>query len=226
MIDSIRHISTPEGVELELRVAGVYVRGAAYLVDFIIWLVLWIVISMALAIFGAFGVGVSLVVMFVVGWFYPVYFEVMRDGATPGKKMFGICVVNSNGTPVGWGASITRSLLRCADLLPIAFLLGIVVMTCDRSSRRIGDLAAGTLVVYRQRKERTVELPEVDPVLPPVSLHQHEQRAILEFAERCDDWAPKRQQELANILEPLTGERDKVGVQQLAGIATHLVGGR
>ena len=65
-----------------------------------------------------------------------------------------------------------------------------------------------------------------DPVLPALALHQHEQRAIIEFAERRHDWAEKRQHELANLLEPLTGERDAAGVQRLAGVATYLVGGR
>lgn len=226
MIDSIRHVSTPEGVELELRSAGVYVRGAACMIDFSIYILVWLLTMLVLAIFGAFGIGVALILVFIMNWFYPVYFEVMHNGATPGKRIFGICVVMNNGTPVTWDASVLRNLLRFADLLPTAYLCGIVFMVCDRSSRRLGDLAAGTLVVYRDDVDRLPEIEEVDPVMPSVSLHQHEQRAIIEFAERRERWAPKRQQELANILEPLTQERDEVGAERLSGIATHLLGGR
>lgn len=228
MIDSIRHVSTPEGVELELRAAGVYARGAALLVDVLIGLVATSLVLVVCGILGSFGLGIGMIVAFLINWFYPVYFEVLHQGATPGKRMYGICVVNGNGTPVAWDASLLRNLLRFADLLPTAYFFGIVMMMCDRSSRRLGDLAADTLVVYRDGVERMPKVEDVDPVMPSVPLHQHEQRAILEFAERrrSQKWTPKRQQELANILEPLTGECDEAGVTSLAGIATYLVKGR
>ena len=228
MIDTIRQVNTPEGVALELRVAGFHVRGAAYLVDFTISTAVISVVTLLLAVLGAFGVGMALIIGFLINWFYPVYFEVRRQGATPGKRMYNLCVVNSNGTPVTWGASLLRNLLRFADLLPAAYLSGIVVMMCDQGSRRLGDLAADTLVVYRDELDRIPELDEVAPVIPPVSLQQHEQRAVIEFAERVqgEAWSEKRTQELADILEDLTRESGSAGAARLRGIATHLVKGR
>jgi hypothetical protein len=99
-------------------------------------------------------------------------------------------------------------------------------MVCTQNFARLGDLAARTVVIYKEEVERLPKFAGVDPLMPAVSLHQHEQRAILEFAERREDWVPKRQQELANLLEPLTGERDQPGVDKLVGIATYLVEGR
>ena len=228
MLDTIRHVSTPEGVSLELRTAGIYVRSAAYLVDVLIGLVATSLVMLLLALLGGLGIGVGLVFTFLINWFYPVYFEVLRDGATPGKRMYNICVVSSNGTPVTWDASILRNLLRFADLLPAAYLSGLITMLCDKNSRRLGDLAADTLVIYRDGPERTPKIDQQDPVIPSVSLQQHEQRAIIEFAERREsqNWSPMRQQELANILEVLTRESGNAGIAKLSGIATHLVRGR
>ena len=228
MIDTIRPVSTPEGVALELRTAGFYVRGAACLVDVVISSVATALAMILLAVLGNIGIGMGMITAFLINWFYPVYFEVRHQGATPGKRMYNLRVVNSNGTPVTWGASLLRNLLRFADILPAAYMSGLVMMMCDRSFRRLGDLAADTMVVYTDGPERMPEIDEQDPVIPSVSLHQHEQRAIIEFAERLrsQSWSRKRQQELADILEALTRESGDAGIAKLTGIATHLVKGR
>ena len=85
---------------LELRCAGAVPRSMAWLLDFIIRMaVLW-VLGMALAIMGAAGMGVMLIVMFLTFWLYPIAFEVLNDGQTLGKRMLGLRVINDNGTPV------------------------------------------------------------------------------------------------------------------------------
>ena len=90
-LDTIRHVETPEGVQLELRVAGPVVRAAAFTVDQIFRVVFY---SVASAFLGSseFGQGLFLLVLFAAEWFYPVTFEVLTDGMTPGKRIMGIAV--------------------------------------------------------------------------------------------------------------------------------------
>ncbi|MCB9889457.1 MAG: RDD family protein [Planctomycetes bacterium] len=224
MIDTLHHVSTPEGVELDLRTAGVYVRAEACLIDVLIrYSLLFVLAALLGRTLGEAGIGLVLLLVFFSEWLYPVVFEVLAGGATPGKRVLGIVVVNFDGTPVGWGASLLRNLLRFVDFFPVAYLIGLIAMVANRDARRLGDLAAGTLVVYRDPHERAPRLPKAEPVLPRVALHQHEQRAVIEFAERLDDLARKRQEELAGLLEPLTGEGGRAGVARIVGIATHLV---
>ena len=85
-------------------------------------------------------------------WFYPVVFELSRSGATPGKSVVGIKVVMDNGLPVTPAASFTRNLLRVADFLPFLFGAAIVSMLLRQDSKRLGDLAAATIVVHQPRR--------------------------------------------------------------------------
>lgn len=86
--------------------------------------------------------------LFLLEWFYPIIFEVYRQGQTPGKKVMAIKVLQDNGIPVGWPTSLIRNLLRAVDFLPMMYGFGVVSMLIARNFRRLGDLAAGTLVVY------------------------------------------------------------------------------
>ncbi len=92
--------------------------------------------------------GSYLIGLFALLWFYPVYFEVRAHGQTPGKRFMGLRVLQENGTPVGWSASVLRNFLLVADFLPVLYLAALISMISDSSFRRLGDLAAGTLVVY------------------------------------------------------------------------------
>jgi len=150
LLDTFRQVETPEGMALELRCAGAVPRSMAWLLDFIIRMaVLW-VLGMALAIMGAAGMGVMLIVMFLTFWLYPIAFEVLNDGQTLGKRMLGLRVINDNGTPVTWVPSIVRNLLRTVDMMPAMYGFGLVCTLVDPSMRRLGDLAAGTLVVCKK----------------------------------------------------------------------------
>ena len=95
------------------------------------------------------GQGLMLLGFFLLEWFYPVFFE-LRSGATPGKRAMGLRVVHDDGTPVGAVASVIRNLLRVADFLPLFYAAGLVSCLVDRDFRRLGDLAAGTLVVHSE----------------------------------------------------------------------------
>ena len=224
-LDTVRTVETPEGVELTLHVAGPVVRSLAWLVDQLIRTLFYLVASLLLVL-GDLGQGLFLVVLFLTQWFYPVLFEVLRHGATPGKAALGLVVVNDDGTPVGWTASIIRNLLRFADFLPFAYLVGILSMILHRNFKRLGDIAAGTVVIYREQASATARLAPAAPVPVPVPLDLEEQRAIIDFAERSVAWSQDRNEELAELIDPLAGTPPRVGVERLRGMAHWLLGRR
>src|SRR5690606_4368338 len=100
MIDDQHHITTPEGVPLTLDLAGPLPRALAYFTDLAIRIVVYLVAAILFGLLGGLGNGLMLILIFLLEWFYPVWFEVMRHGQTPGKKAFGMTVVREDGTPV------------------------------------------------------------------------------------------------------------------------------
>ena len=156
----------------------------AWLIDFMLRVVVAIGLSIPVAVLGSFGMGLALIIFFVLEWFYPVVFEVLRDGSTPGKKMLDLRVVHADGTPVGWSSSMLRNLLRAADFLPLFYGIGFLCALLSGNFRRLGDLAAGTLVVYRDSERERSAQKKVRPVPPAVSLNLDEQRAVIGFAQR------------------------------------------
>ena len=118
-------------------------RSLAYLIDLGLRAVVLIVVSMVLGFAGAGGVGIILVLSFLLEWFYPVVFEVYRNGQTPGKKYLGLMAVNDDLTPVNWSTSTVRNLLRAVDFFPFAYLGGFACMVLSSRFQRMGDLAAG-----------------------------------------------------------------------------------
>lgn len=226
MLDTLRQVETPEGLALDLRAAGVFPRAYAWLLDLGIRLAGVSVLSMPLAFFGEAGTGVMMVAMFLLYWGYPIAFEVLRDGQTIGKRVMGLRVVNANGTPVTWLPSVVRNLLRTVDMLPFAYGFGLASSLLDDHGRRLGDHAAGTLVVYAERDRGRTPAPPSSPEASPLPLRRDEQAAIVAFAERSAQMTPERQAELAGLLEPLTGERGEPAVRRVLGFANHLLGRR
>ena len=78
-----------------------------------------------------------------------------------GKRALGLRVVNANGTPVGWVASVVRNLMRTVDMLPLLYGFGLVAALADRHSRRFGDMVAGTLVVHVENPHGHSSAPQV-----------------------------------------------------------------
>ncbi|HRP72808.1 MAG TPA: RDD family protein [Luteimonas sp.] len=226
MLDTIREIHTPEGVALRLPAAGPVPRALAWLIDLLVRLGLVMVASILLAMLGRFGTGVYLVFLFLVVWAYPVMFEALWDGQTPGKRALGLRVVAANGAPVGWLASFTRNLMRTVDMLPFGYAFGLAASLLDARGRRLGDVVARTLVVHVPSLAGASGVPPVPPRAPPVALLPEEQGAVIAFAERAGALTPGRREELAAIAAPLTGAQGAVGVERLLGIASWLLGRR
>lgn len=148
-------IVTPENVELEYRVAGVTRRGLAWALDqlFVGTAVLAILYPLRYLapVLGGFGAAVQFLVYFAVSTLYPICFEA-RDGQTPGKKALKVRVFSDRGTPVTLAEAVLRNLLRAVDALPFFYLLGGISASLSRDGRRLGDRAAGTLVVEELRR--------------------------------------------------------------------------
>lgn len=226
MLDSLLILETPEGVRLSLHLAGIVPRSLAFGVDMLIRGGILIGLAMGLSKLGNIGTGLFLIMLFLLEWLYPVIFEVYFGGATPGKKMLGLTVMESSGLPVGWRSSLIRNLLRFADFLP--FFYGFAVFSLLNTARyqRLGDLAAGTVVVWKQQPQEIPEFPDHPPVDPPVRLTPEEQRSLIDFAARAGRLTPQRQLELSDLMVKLTGHTGQPGLERLLGMANHLAGNR
>src|SRR5918992_2569139 len=150
-LDTVVAVETPEGIVLELRPAGFVVRSYAFAIVWMIRLIVLYAVAMISIFMGGIGIALWLILAFACEWVYPMVFELRASGATPGKRVFNLKVVMDNGLPVTPAASITRNLLRVADFLPFGFGFAIASMLVRRDYKRLGDIAAGTLVVHQQR---------------------------------------------------------------------------
>jgi uncharacterized RDD family membrane protein YckC len=233
LLDTTRIIETPEGVSIRLRLAGPVPRALAWMVDSFICAIAWSVALIFLSQLGDFGLGLWLICIFLLAWFYPVLFEVYAQGATPGKKMLGLAVLQDDGVPVGWSASVVRNLLRFIDLLPLFYAFGLCSMFLSRDFKRLGDIVAKTIVVHRDKPRLSQKLPPVRALSPPVWLSSSEQQLIVAFAARVPRLTPDRAQELAQILDPASAQGNlrahtalRGDVDSLLGYARHIVGER
>ncbi|MFW5968113.1 MAG: RDD family protein [Persicimonas sp.] len=223
LVDTIQTVETPEGVEFEMRLAGPVSRSLAAGVDVLIRLAIYLVLGTPFMMLGDAGTGLWMIALFVISWGYPIYFEMYKDGQTPGKMMFDLQVVNADGTPIDWKGSVLRNLLRTADLLPVGYALGLVSMSVTGRFQRLGDVAGDTLVCYHHDgavPTAASDVPEADPQPTPEPLEVDEQRAIVDFARRSQRLGSARSAELARILAPLSGTQSGPdSVRYLHGLA-------
>jgi uncharacterized RDD family membrane protein YckC len=227
MLDTAREIPTPEGIELNLRLAGPVARALAWAVDLLLRVAVFSVLGIPLAMLGNVGGGIYLILWFGLEWLYPTVFEVYLGGATPGKRALALMVLHSDGTPVGLPASLTRNLLRAADFLPLLYGFGLLAMLLSRDFQRLGDIAAGTVVVYRELDLQHGAIPQAVPAQPPRPLSAAEQRTLLDLAARSQVLTPERAQELASLAPRLTGGRDDAAaLGRVLSIANYLIGRR
>lgn len=226
-LDTLQSVELAEGVEIRLRIAGPMARAGAYLVDFLIRVLLLlsgVILCMVTGI--AFGErvanGLMLLAWFLLDWLYPVVFEAGRRGATPGKRFMGLRVVQASGSPVTFGQAVVRNFLRFIDSMPLyTYAFGMVSCLASARFQRLGDLAAGTVVVYdRMPPQPFIADTVLVPPLPlPVALTADETRALGLFMERTGLWSHARRIEIANHAADLTGATGQEGVTRLLGMA-------
>ncbi len=229
MLDTTRRVATPEGIELTLHLAGPVPRALAWAIDLLLRAAVLLLAMLAVAPLGRAGSGLILLAAFFVEWLLPACFEALWHGQTPGKRALGLRVLNDDGTPLRWPAALTRNLLRAADFLPFFYGVGLVTMLANRDFKRLGDLAAATVVVYEPEKRAARRIAEAPPVAPPIALALDEQRALLDLAERSGSLTPERLEELAELPVPLVGPREglrdgRSAAARLLGIANYIAG--
>ena len=221
-LDNTVEVETPEHVRFRFRVAGPTRRAWAYLIDLLVRAGILLLVEILLAL--AAGVhlagggtvlsGGTLIVLFLLEWAYYVAFEAAWNGTTPGKRALRLRVVKTGGYPLSFMDAVLRNLLRTADFLPVGYLLGLIVMTWDGRFARLGDRAAGTMVVI----EDPVVVPPPIVLEPPPSPAELEafahhatltlpEREAIELLLRRRDLSHARRVELAEMVAPTLAER-------------------
>jgi uncharacterized RDD family membrane protein YckC len=206
---------TPEAVKLNADVAGIGSRSIALIVDtFIQGLLLLPVFLLPFGsqLDGGMETVVLILILFLVLWLYYPAFEFAWRGQTPGKRFQGIRVVRTNGQPAGLAPILVRNLIRIVDVMTLPFL-AVISMFITRRSQRLGDLAAGTMVVH----DRKLKAPTIldlrasgDPVLLTLDtsgLNERDYTVMRTFLERRHGLDMKARQELAHRLATRIRER-------------------
>lgn len=208
-------IATPEGVEVELTLAGIGSRFIAGGIDFTIQLA--VIISLALITQPAGDAGAALFTsaMFALIFFYDVLFEVLGRGRTPGKRWTGLRVVRSGGRPITLARSSVRNILRIIDILPGFYAVGMTVIFITPRNQRIGDLAAGSHVVRTRHGDRRRVGGQLDADPGPAAMwdvtavSQDDVAAVRAFLERRFELQGEHRAqiaaELASRLRPRVG---------------------
>lgn len=240
-------VETPEQIDFAFEVAGIGPRIAAYLLDLVIRVVAIFIVSLFVVFItgGApFGLGVIVVLLFVVEWGYFTLIEWRNDGVTPGKKALGLRVVRTNGVSLDLYRSAMRNLLRAADGFPplFAFIelfpfpsyaVAIFVIFVTGTGRRLGDLAADTMVVIEDRA-RLDKLPPLPANAVQLSSHAiaaagvtaKDMAHIDAFFRRRRFFSPQRSRELAEILaKPMSLQLGVTYEEPEAFLAGVLLGG-
>ena len=197
-------IDTPEGVALRFPVAGIGSRGIAVIVDHLIQGAIYLLIGLGMFLWGQatstsgsaahqtkgldtagkWFVAAIVFVLFCVWWGYFALFEAFWQGQTPGKRLMKLRVTKDAGRQIPLSESMARNLLRVVDLLPSWYMVGVITMVCNQQNKRVGDLAAGTIVVHEAHEEQPMVIGGGTFITPPVQAP-------------ADGWGTARAQEAA-----------------------------
>ena len=171
------NIDTPEQVELEFAVAGIGSRFIAVLIDHLIQIGFYFVFMIVGAIlFGAMANRINLLgkwvlAAFIAGnflliWGYYTLFEAFWRGQTPGKHIMKLRVIKDSGRQITLFEAMSRNLLRLIDYMPGFYLVGVISMLCTKRNQRLGDLAAGTIVVHERSDEQPLLIERGTSIMP------------------------------------------------------------
>jgi uncharacterized RDD family membrane protein YckC len=209
MISTGLPIETPEGISFTYELASLADRGKAFGIDLLIragiLLVVGAFLMLGLQSVLPAGIGLWLILFFLLEWGYYVFFEILWAGQSPGKRLVKLRVVRTTGLPIGFYESVLRNLLRAADLLPLTYAVGALAILSTYRFQRLGDLAANTMVIREPKTAlaKFVQPPAVSPNKAENSsivLTNRERWLLQEFLWRKEQLHPDRREELARIL--------------------------
>jgi len=206
-------IRSAGALEVELEIAGIGSRSYAFIIDWHIRLLLalaWLVgtalvfagglSSAALgAAFGGNGLVADYVIVapaLAIYFLYHPVLEVLMQGRTPGKRMAGLRIVTTAGATPGLGALLIRNLFRIVDSAPLFYALGLTVAALTARQVRIGDLAAGTVLVYDKRSARR-SFEDAALSGAAAGLHPHQVEWLEDLHERWTALRPEVRRRLA-----------------------------
>lgn len=208
-------VATPERVAFQLETAGLGSRFVAQLVDDIL-----LVALLAALGFASIGLGtvigdatvpllLFLLLGFAIFWGYFILSEALWSGRTLGKMLLHLRVVDVRGGPLSVGQAIVRNVLRIVDFLPSYYAVGLIAIFVSARNQRLGDLAAGTVVVRERAVVRLQDLavaPAAAAPPPPVRtgapLEPRLRRFVVAYAQRRHALSWGRRAELAREVEP------------------------
>jgi hypothetical protein len=165
------------------------------------------------------GEAVAIAIAFLIFFGYFIVFESLWSGQTPGKKALGVRVVRDGGYPVDWGASVVRNVIRVGEMALGFYAVSVLVAILSPQNKRIGDMAAGTLVVRDVRGERPATLLEElsAPVYAATAYASGEERALVKrFLERRDQLVTERRMAIAAQLAARLRPRLPEGLRGLS----------
>ncbi|MBV8372179.1 MAG: RDD family protein [Candidatus Eremiobacteraeota bacterium] len=229
-------IRTPESIAFSYELAGLGSRFLALVLDMIVQVAILVALLVGVSlvisrvpplrhavgaeaekIAGAIAVALIVVVVFLIFFGYFIAFEAFSNGQTPGKRVLGIRVVRDGGYPLDFGASLIRNLIRVGELTIGFYALSAVSMLVSPENKRLGDIAAGTIVVRDARL--AIPKPTERPAEPTYSATRYlsgDERALIRrFLDRRDALAPQRRRELAAQLASRVRERVPPELQRL-----------
>jgi uncharacterized RDD family membrane protein YckC len=206
-LDDQLTIRTPEGVELNLTLAGLASRVLASLLDGLIQSLAGGIVVVALVVvfdgsLEALGSGLLALALFLIFFGYPILFEVLDGGRSIGKRATGLRVVRLDGGPIGFGAASIRNIMRLVDVLPGGYAVGAIAILATPHNQRLGDLAAGTVVI-RERSTQVAPAVQRAPTpsrygrLDVTAVTADEIALIRRYFERRESLPDPRRLELA-----------------------------
>lgn len=166
------NLDTPEAISIRYDIAGIGTRFLAAALDFLIWVILAVILivgAIALGAFGVVGRDTALILLgslaFLILYAYYIIFETLWQGQTPGKRALKIRVIRRSGHPIGFTDAFIRNVVRIVDSLPAFYGVGVITMFISEESRRLGDYAAGVIVV----REDPVTIEEISRAPGPAT---------------------------------------------------------
>lgn len=233
-LDTTIAVVTPENIAFDYQLAGPFRRLPAYLIDVAVrWIVIVIIVIGIYLVgglinfqaLGPFATAAAFLVYFGISWFYGTVLETYYNGRTVGKWACGLRTIDVEGRPITGKRAFIRNLLRIADLAPIAAIssfseevppafiiptgmVGLATMLATRRMQRLGDLAAGTMVIVDERSWRLPIAKVDDPRVPALAsffpgdyrVSRSMSRTLAVYAERRHYLTPARRREVARHL--------------------------
>lgn len=210
--DTSLAIDSADALHYSLEIAGVGVRTYAFVIDWhirLLFAILWIFVAMTLLtniddigeVFSEESDSIAAAVIIflpaAIGYFfYHPILEILMHGRTPGKRIAGVRLVTAQGHVPGIGSLLIRNIFRIIDSLPAIYTVGLIVCIFSKNHIRIGDMAAGTILVYENRSDSTIS--DIVEQTLSTTIPADDYELLLDIIERWGQLQPEKRIELGH----------------------------